>query len=1159
MRRLLPTLALLLSGLPSGAAPSTELPQEFFTGLESGVGRFALVDKSKGQVRVGTVDAANQASFLPTFRTYQTDVRSVTSGFDNGVVEQLALASPTANRVIFAPIDGSPTTTYFPQQPGPNGVSLYRESNVTPDRMILHCLYGPAGSSSPFPNDYLEATEGANLGSAVLSDDADTLSDLASMQPLYLNSSARREAVAVWDAITSPRLIFLYDDAGSVRGTFSDPLPTGTRFASNAREIGGNLMVVGYVPGSPTVTLVTVNNGVSPWQPVTPFPTDVLPFPAGSISAATGAGAPHGILITSDDGTKAAYGQIIAGGTQVNILQTFSNAAGLQINGLLPVPGRGIILLDGFANKPSSSFRYQAWDGAQFVLKDAGTLPLVLPPQKSFATLLWYDAEPLVDLNAKLLQLDVEPDWTNGTGPLPAALSKENYVDQSTGLANPVGIAPPTPTGANHILTNQLLDTCSLAVLKPNSALLTPPLTVEPATGNYEDTVLVEAMASADYEIFYREDRAGAPWQSYSFAFGVGYSSTWQFYAKHLSSGSTGPIVSRTYTFPTANLLGLDADKDSVPDFVEQYLGLDPNGGSDSDNDLQSDLEEILDSNDPNDPDDFTAAGSRDPPFAGEGFLLIAEAFDTTTGEASPDEQIEVRSMTSAILDSANVEVLASPAALVGQLGANLTVNTPVPHRHWAVLNAPLYFDLGTVDPKPRDGREVYRLLQVPDIALPTINPALVGNDLATDAQAWITAAQTAYSTYEPVTSISEIRPVDTTIAVIGETVLYDALLQLDAGTQTSLGVPQTIPADPGPPAIPEIQGYSLFTLFGERDGDAERTPLSEDMIAALETDGLSFANLLTLIENAVNDAIPEAITLRAVTTAIFDHHVANSDSTPLMPLPLEVLRLLARGQAVPSDYDPMTGITAGDITDAQTAITNILAQLGSAYRPTTTITVEVGPPTVPGQAYGYTNTGTNNPVVFLDGFGEIFTLDQGLGIGHGTEISVQGYSDVTGPAGHEAIEPLALTVLTVPQASDTDANANLLDDDWEEFFFGGLGVVGPFDLHPVNGYSYLQLFLTGHDPRCDDVPPEPLVLFGFPDPEIVVLANTNYGLKFEFPDAYFDHFEWSLQQSALPQTFTDVPSAVFTALGGNQYVVDVGALYSGFDRRFFRIGMKLP
>lgn len=1146
---------MLVCSLPSGAAPSTELAREFCTELEYVPGGFAIVTKASGQVRVGRVDALNQVFFKPSYRSHQPDVRSVTSGFHNGSTEQLALASPTANRVIFAPVDGTSTVPYFPRQPGPNGVSLYREGNGSPDRLLLHCLYGPASSSPPFPDDYLEATEGSNMGNPVLINEAAKNFDLDAMQPLYLDSIARREAVAGWYFPDGPRLLLLYDDNGKIGPTLGDPLPPETRFASNARRADGGLMVVGYVIGSKDVTLINIDTSSTPWQPVSPYRVDTLPFGVGSISAATGADAPNGLLITSDDGTGSAYGQIDESGGKIDIVQDFTSTPDKIIHGFLPVTGHGAILLEG-DERGSSSFRFHVWDGSRFTLKDSGSLPPTLPAQTTFATLLWYDNEPLVDLDAKLLQLDVEPDWTNGAGPVPADLTRENYVDQGTGLANPLAITPSVPGQATHVLTNQLLDTCSLAVLQPNSALFTPPLRVEPASDNYNDAVLAEALANTDYEILYREDRPGAPWQTYTFAFGVGYSSSWQFYARHLGTGESGPIISRTYTFPAEGLLGMDSDKDAVPDFVEQWLGLDPNGGPDTDNDLQSDLEEILSSTNPGDSQDVTQTENRNPPFAGEGFLLIAQAFDATTGEASPGEQIQVRSMSSSILDNGKVENLTTPPALVGQLGAHLTVNTPIPHRHWAVLSSPVYFNLGTMASPPRNGREVFRLLQVPDLALPTVNPALSGTDLASDAQAWIDAAQVAYGTYHPADDISGIHPLDTAIAVIGEAALYDALLRLDPEIQDSLDVPQTI-INPPHPYIP---GYRQFTLFGERDGDAGRHPLTEPMIAALEADGLSFANLLTLIEVAANAATPEAEALRDVTTALYNHHVANSSTTPLMPLPLEVLRLLARQQPRPVEYDPMPGITEGDIIQAQTAITGILDQLPAAYRPITSITVEVGPPSLPDQAFGYTNISSGNPVVFLDSFGEIFTLDQGLGLAHGTRISALGYNDLTPPEGHEAIEPLGLTVLSVPMASNSDSNGNLLDDDWEEFFFGALGVVNPFDPHPVNGFSYLQLFLLGHDPRCEDPPPdESMVLLELSDPEVIILPNSNFGLRFEFPDIFFNNFAWSLSQSPDLQVFSEIPGAVFQSEGDNHYLVDVGAIYSGFERRFFRIEMALP
>lgn len=1145
-RTLLVPAALLLLACPSPGAPSTDLPGEFYTGLEQSVGQFALVDKASGQIRIGTVTAGNSASFTGPFRTFQPDVTAVTSGFLSGGTEQVALSSITSNRVIFAPVDSSPTTVFFPQYPGPDGVALVRQNGAAIDRILLDSVYGPSALHA------LELTEKANLGTPAFIVDAAPLAPITSLQPHYLAANSRREAVCVSNASVSPRFLHVSDLGLVIGGRFSDPLPLGTRLATNIRNLANRLTVVGFVPGSATLTLITIDTIPTPWVSITPFPTDTVPFPVGNVAAAVGlAGAPNGLLITSQDGTQAAYAQVNAAGTMVNIVQNFTNSPGLLINAMVPVPGRGILRLEG-PGGPSTDFIYGAWDGAQFANKDTGPLPSLLPPQTDFATILWYDGEPSIDPNAKLLQLDIEPDWANGTGPLPSALTRETFATSAGGLENPLLLALTPPTGATYVITNQLLEACSLAVLRPNSALLDPPLTVVPPSGNYDNPVLVDADSiETDYDIFFREDRAGVPWQQYEYAFGVGYPSTWLFYAKDKLTSATGPILSRAYSFaPTYSTF--DSDNDGVPDFVEQWAGLDPNGGADSDGDLQSDMEEILQGTDPNDITDFEADPLlRDPPFIGEGFLLIAEALDTTIGEASPGETIEVRNMSSAVLDDDAVQVLAAPPVLVGQLGAPIKVLTPVSFRHWAVLNSPLYFGLGNVPSPPHDGREVYRLLQIPDIPLPVINPVLVGNDLDTDAAAWIAAAQAAYAAFEPVTSITDIRPLDTAVAVLGEAALHAAFLPIDPGT---LGFPTD---------------QSFFTLFGQRAADSERTPLSEAMVLALEVSGLSFNNLLAILDAQV----AAAANLQTLVTAIYDWHVVHSDPAdvpnymPGLPLPLDVLRGLIIGNDLPFevapdppgppnwDYRPAIAQPVVDAAKAELAAA--LALLPSAYRPVANWIIEIGPPTMPDQKYGYTNTGTLNPAVLLNQFGEFITLDQGLGLAHGTLISVQGYTDVTGPAGHDAIEAIAVAVQSVPLASDSDLNANLLDDKWEQFFFGAHGVVGPFDLHPVSGFTYLSYHLAGADPRDDSMDP-PVINVLPPDTTIVVLPNTNFGLEFEFPDIYFDAFDWGVEQSTDLQGFVNLPAAVVTPLGENQYEVDLGVAASSLVRNFFRLTIAL-
>ena len=141
--------------------------------------------------------------------------------------------------------------------------------------------------------------------------------------------------------------------------------------------------------------------------------------------------------------------------------------------------------------------------------------------------------------------------------------------------------------------------------------------------------------------------------------------------------------------------------------------------------------------------------------------------------------------------------------------------------------------------------------------------------------------------------------------------------------------------------------------------------------------------------------------------------------------------------------------------------------------------------------------------------------------------------------------------------AGDSDTNSNLLDDDWERFFFGDLGVVGPYDSHPVNGYTYLQLFLLGADPRLDTVPSEPM-LNVLPYPEVSMGMSANLCLQFDFPDHYFDEFEWEVWSSPDMQNFSLVAPTTISDLGGGSYKFDLGPAAPFAPRSFFKIVYSL-
>ena len=142
-------------------------------------------------------------------------------------------------------------------------------------------------------------------------------------------------------------------------------------------------------------------------------------------------------------------------------------------------------------------------------------------------------------------------------------------------------------------------------------------------------------------------------------------------------------------------------------------------------------------------------------------------------------------------------------------------------------------------------------------------------------------------------------------------------------------------------------------------------------------------------------------------------------------------------------------------------------------------------------------------------------------------------------------------------------SNANLLGDDWEEFFFGALGTVGPYDLHPNFDYTYLQLYLIGHDPRddCEEVPNVPAILPAVSNFKVTLLPGDKVAINFDFPSIYADRFQFIIQQSedvAINQPYVNVSHSGPKSRGGNSWQVDLGATPFIPDSNFFRLGVAL-
>jgi hypothetical protein len=332
-------------------------------------------------------------------------------------------------------------------------------------------------------------------------------------------------------------------------------------------------------------------------------------------------------------------------------------------------------------------------------------------------------------------------------------------------------------------------------------------------------------------------------------------------------------------------------------------------------------------------------------------------------------------------------------------------------------------------------------------------------------------------------------------------------------------------------------------------------------MYQALLTDGLSLENLLSTLKTTVSSSAA----IETLCNALYGFHVDHSEPTaaetdviPLLPLPIDALRVILSDESLPGEYDG--AVTAVTLQAAQTAMHSALNLLGSAYRPTATWTVEVAAPLDPSQDYSYTNLVSGNPVAFFEADGDSLSLDKGLGLALGMRFSVTGYTDINGPAGHDALELINLNVVSVPAATDTDLDGDLLDDEWEKFFFGDTASVSAYDTHPAHGYTYLQLFLIGHDPRdeCEEAPEEPRTTPAPGGLDIERLQSGEYAISFSFPDTYFDAFDFNVEQSVNLAQFTSLAASGPLKTAVNQYRINVGVPASSLPKNLFRLVMTL-
>jgi hypothetical protein len=1138
------------------AAPSVQMPNEWAAPLDGGKAMI-LVQTETGQARVLRFSNAFAGIDSDPIQTNLPAVTGLNTGLNDAGNEHAIISSTTANSIRLLNTDTSSLATVQPVTPGP--VTAVPLRQLVGDPAAIHTLsrYGDTAETLQKYTDLFNGSpspQGTAINIFPVNDLQPTLDPTATTQRLGLASILVSGSHNLYEVRAIPGNIqYTYLIGGGSQGK---------KIASLCLGNDARLCAIRYQPGATSVNVVTL--------PYNGFPTghlnsNLLPFPIGSITAvAQGvANAPHGVLITSQDGNTAIYAHI-SGGQNLITQATFTPQGANKLNGIIPVPGRGFVLLEGPAlSRESTSWRGFSNSGLGWTQANSGTLGAWLPPQQNFATMFWFNGTPLVDPAAEMIKLETRADWTRKTTsvPIPPQIELSDLLAPGQGLTPSSLVAPTAPPGATHLITSQHESGVSISALDTDIAIQSPSLSISPPSGDYDASLTVTALYdSGANEVFYREDLPGSPWRSFE-NITIGYPSTWLFYAKNLNTDVAGPIISRTFTFSSINPNSLDADRDRVPDYVERSLGLDPGSGADHDGDFQSDLEEILAGTLANDHLSNTPPSSpRTPPFLGEGFELIAQAFNATGQGASPyneflastteddfpGETLRAFDMHGNLVAEENVIELTTPPALAGQDGAFMAIGSPISERAWITLASPTSFGVLDALNPARTGREVLKVMQRPTNPVASVVTVPGGVDRDADAAAWIAAAQLAHGSHVTISAITELHPVDNAVSALAEQALFNSLQSLDAGVQAQLGVPATI---------------DLFTLFPERRGETSRVGFSKEMFQALIDSGCDYPAMLMLLQGAAADA-----TVLAVANSIASLHASNSSSNPLMALPLDAFRSIIQtggivdpAQGDPARPDPYLSLLPADIASVKVTFDNLLSQVAGTKRPTATWSLVIGPSSTPLHQYDYILQGTSDKIWLVDHFGDRQLLEQGLGLAQGSVFQVTGFTDVTVPAGFTGMEFIRIESVVTPLASDSDTNGNLLDDGWENVFFGDLGVIGPFDPHPVTGHSYLQYHLSGADPRSGLLATPILNLM----PTNIFLewvpAASAYDMHFMFPAEFQNRFDFTLQSSSTLASFAgpaNVGSLVEVSPGNYRFRIKMAE--SNLDTNFFRIEISL-
>ena len=787
--------------------------------------------------------------------------------------------------------------------------------------------------------------------------------------------------------------------------------------------------------------------------------------------------------------------------------------------------GGGVLGNSGFmaysaplGQNTSSKFKQWNWNGSSYSNAAAGSLPMV-NLYSAAGNVMQFQFEPFVTNNPMLLRLNNAGDWSSmpafSGSPGNISVKTETFLSATQGLVNPTGVVlgPAHPLAAFG-LANQYSNMISLFSFTPPAGDKVSDVTISPLPGFYPTSVQLKFAAANATDLIYFRLGSGA-WITWSNTLVVRLftNTIVQYYGQPTGNSAKSAIKSAPFAF-THGPATLDSDGDGVPDYVELAKGLDPNGGRDSDGDGYSDLEELIHGTNPFDKtsvptnyphlDDQAAFDLAVTPLPWDGFSNRVTLSATGTVLRAYDFQGSLLSV--------------ATTTNIGYPFARLTNIAIVAEDRLVAGATELHYNIRTTNIDTRVGREMIGLVAVPPLILPPIPYVYGGGNITNEANNWINAASNAFKNL-PRAVLTNALSINSTI----ETLLFELKTAQLLGARGS-------------------NWWTNLTLFPFRVSDAGRTNPSQAMLLSLESKttnqpGYKLQTMFSTISNAVENSLnPGVVSLHQVVADIYRiDSLLNNTNPATFASPVDELRFFLWNGTMDSNY-LYWATTAAQFVSATSGATAILASVPP--RPVTNVFLIVRSDTLGGPCRILDQTNSAVTFALLNSSGLPFGFPDNFSLLPGSLVEIAGYADVTNSScAYPGIEVTSALLCSVPLASDTDGDGNLLVDTWEKKFFGGLGLANPFADTDGDGYSNLQEMLEGSDPR--DFYGRPTigpVAFSAP-----VLAFNEMGgqveLHFQWPAVYINRFNFGVRHSAvIGPAFTALAVGSPVPVSGNEF-----------------------